>query len=122
MTATAATPQDSAAQRLATGRAVLIALGILLVVALAALDTERGKRRAELEEFVLEPIAPAANIPQMALAQAYRGSMLWYFSAVLSSCISVSISLQKTSLMSCAVSDCHLVVSQSFLSIALIGV
>lgn len=73
--------QDSAAQRLATGRVVLIALGLLLVVALAALDTERGKRRAELEEFILEPIAPAAaNIPQMALAQAYRGSMLWYFS------------------------------------------
>jgi len=70
--------------RLATGRVSLIVPGLMLAVALMAIASvdHRRSRRAELEEFVLEPIGQATNskissVRQMALLQAYRNSMLW---------------------------------------------
>ena len=70
--------EDRAARRLATGRVALIVIGLMLVAALAALDARRpAARRAELEEFILEPIG-TASLRQMALAESYRNSMLWY--------------------------------------------
>jgi len=70
--------------RLATRRVSLIVPGLMLAVALMAIACvdHRRSRRAELEEFVLEPIGQAtnskiSNVRQMALLQAYRNSMLW---------------------------------------------
>jgi len=57
---------DSAAARLATGRVALIISGLVLLGALAALDSRRAARRTELEEFVLEPIGPSPGVRQMA--------------------------------------------------------
>ena len=67
--------------RLATGRASLVVLGALLsaaLLALAGIERPGSARRAELEEFALVPIGPArGGLRQVALAEAYRNSMLW---------------------------------------------
>jgi len=64
--------------RLSPGRAALLAATVLvLTIGLTMLvgpDTQ--SRRAEMEEFVLEPIGRASTVRQVALAQAYRDSML----------------------------------------------
>ena len=87
---------DSAAARLATGRVALIISGLVLLGALAALDSRRAARRTELEEFVLEPIGPSPGVRQMALEQAYRNSMLWYSASACSIAACVPIVCGQT--------------------------
>jgi len=81
---------DSAAARLATGRVALIISGLVLLGALAALDSRRAARRTELEEFVLEPIGPSPGVRQMALEQ------LWYSASACSIAACVPIVCGQT--------------------------
>jgi hypothetical protein len=64
--------------RLSPGRAALLAAAVLLLtIGLTMLvGPDTNSRRSELEQFVLEPIGRASTVRQVALAQAYRDSML----------------------------------------------
>ncbi len=64
--------------RLSHGRAALLSATVLLLtIGLTMLvGPDTLSRRSELEEFVLEPIGRASTVRQVALAQAYRDSML----------------------------------------------